>query len=95
MGHEYKITAKLTQKQRSEIAELLENNRYFYERDEKVVEFRHPENNGKMPNLYVGFEPDGLYVCQNGSSYLWTYLDDLKEYFEKEIVDFEIIDYSE
>jgi len=95
MGHEYKIEAKFTQKQRSEIAYVLESNKYFHERTTKFLEFRHPDNTGKMPNLYVAFEPDGLYVCQNGTPYLWEFLEDLKEYFEKEIVDFEIIDYSE
>lgn len=48
-----------------------------------------------MPNISIIFEEDGIYICQYGSSYVWTDLDALKSYLENELIEYEIIDYQE
>ena len=99
MGYEYKIVAKLTENQIAEIKNLLISNIMFdkkYEFDSKMFwDFRHSENRGKMPNISVVFENDGIYICQYGSSYLWTYLDKLKDYILNEKIEIKIIDYQD
>ena len=99
MGYEYKLKTKLTDKQTSEIQFLLVDNITFdkkYEFDNKEFwEFRRTENKGKLPNINIVFENDGIYICQWGSSYLWTDLDKLKDYIESNKIEYELIDYQE
>jgi len=99
MGYEYKIIAKFTENQVSEIRDLLVNSKTFekqYEFENNTfLDFRRPENSGKIPNISIIFENDGIYICQYGSSYLWTDLDQLKDYIENENIEYEIIDYSD
>lgn len=99
MGYEYKIAAKLTDKQVADIQDILVKSRFFDQKNEfthKVFwDFRHPDNKGKMPNIHIVFENDGIYVCQNSAPYIWTDLVGLKEYLDKEIADYTIIDYDE
>ncbi len=99
MGYEYKIVTKLTDKQATEIQELLAKSMYFdkkYEFGGKVFwDFRHPENHYKMPTTSLHFERDGIYICQYGTSFLWTGLDGLKDYLENQKVEFEVVDYQD
>lgn len=99
MGYEYKIIAKFTKKQVAEIRYLLVNSKTFekqYEFENNIfLDFRRPENIGKIPNISIIFENDGIYICQWGSSYLWTDLDQLKNYIEDENIEYRIIDYSD
>ena len=99
MGFEYKLRTKLTNKQTNEIQDILVDNITFdkkYKFDNREFwEFRKAENNGKLPNINIVFENDGIYICQYGSSYLWTDLDKLKDYIERNKIEYEIIDYQE
>lgn len=99
MGFEYKLKTKLTDRQTIEIQNLLENAHLFdkkYEFEHTLFwDFRHSENNGKIPNISIIFENDGIYICQYSSSYLWTDLDELKNYIEKEHIQYETIDYQD
>ncbi|MCT2407777.1 hypothetical protein NZD88_09530 [Chryseobacterium antibioticum] len=99
MGFEYKITAKFTGKQITEIQYLFENDKTFdkkYEFNNKTFwDFRQPGNNGTMPNISIIFENDGIYICQYSSSYVWKDLDLLKTYIENENIEYEIIDYQD
>lgn len=99
MGYEYKIIAKFTEKQVAEIQDLLLNSKTFdkqYEFENNIfLDFRRPGNSGKIPNISIIFENDGIYICQYGSSYLWTDLDQLKYYIEEENIEYKIIDYSD
>ncbi|WP_160137601.1 hypothetical protein [Chryseobacterium sp. c4a] len=99
MGFEYKLKTKLTHQQTTEIQDLLENAVLFEKKYEYAHQlfwdFRHVENTGKMPNISIIFEEDGIYICQYGSSYMWKDLDELKNYIEKEQIACEIIDYQE
>lgn len=99
MGFEYKLKTKLTDKQIIEIQELLENSALFekkYEYAQQMFwDFRHPENTGKMPNISIIFEEDGIYICQYGSSYVWKDLDELKNYIKDEQITYEFIDYQD
>ncbi|MDN3692657.1 hypothetical protein QWZ06_10395 [Chryseobacterium tructae] len=99
MGLEYKLKAKLTEQQTADIQDLLENAVLFekkYEHAHQLFwDFRHAENTGEMPNISIIFEEDGIYICQYGSSYVWTDLDELKNYIEKEQIAYKIIDYQD
>lgn len=99
MGYEYKIITKFTEKQVAEIRDLLVNFKTFekqYEFENNTfLDFRRPENSGKIPNISIIFENDGIYICQYGSSYLWTDLDQLKDCIENENIEYKIIDYSD
>lgn len=99
MGIEFKILSKFTEKQTKDIFNLLEHNPHFdkkYLFDNKLYwDFRHQENKAKMPDLTLTIEEDGIYICQNSSSNSWTYLETLKEFFEKEYIEHKIIDYPE
>lgn len=99
MGFEYKIKTKLTDKQTSEIQDLLESFALFEKKYEYAHQlfwdFRHKENTGKMPNMSIIFEEDGIYICQYGSSYMWTDLNELKSYMEKEHIAYDILDYQD
>lgn len=99
MGFEYKLKTKLTDQQTAEIQDLLENSALFEKKQEYAHQlfwdFRHVENMGKIPNMSIIFEEDGIYICQWGSSYVWTDLDELKNYIEKEQINYEIIDYQD
>jgi hypothetical protein len=99
MGFEYKLIARITDKQVTEIQHLLENSELFdkkYEFDDKKFwDFRYPENSGKMPNISIIFENEGIYICQWCSSYLWKDLDNLKKYIENENIEYKIIDYQD
>ncbi|UHO39795.1 hypothetical protein H5J24_07000 [Chryseobacterium capnotolerans] len=99
MGFEYKLKTKLTDQQTAEIEDLLENSALFekkYEYTHQLFwDFRHAENTGKLPNMSIIFEEDGIYICQWSSSYVWTDLDELKNYIKKEQIAYEIIDYQD
>ena len=99
MGFEYKLRTILTENQTSEIQFLLMDNITFdkkYKSENKEFwEFRRVENNGKLPNINIVFKEDGIYICQFGSSYLWTDLDKLKDYIESNKIEYEILDYQE
>lgn len=99
MGFEYKLKAKLTEKQTAEIQDLLESSDLFEKKYEYANQlfrdFRHAENTGQLPNISIIFENDGIYICQYTSSYVWTDLDALKIYVEKEQIAYEIIDYQD
>ncbi|OCA79838.1 hypothetical protein BBH99_05170 [Chryseobacterium contaminans] len=99
MGFEYKLKAKFTDKQTSEIQNLLGNSDLFEKKHEYAHQlfwdFRYAENTGKIPNISIIFEKDGIYICQWGSSYAWTDLDELKNYIENEQIEYELIDYQE
>lgn len=99
MGFEYKITAKFTRKQITEIQYLFENDKTFdkkYEFNNTIFwDFRQAGNNGTMPNISIIFENDGLYICQYSSSYMWKDLNPLKTYIENENIVYEIIDYQD
>jgi hypothetical protein len=43
----------------------------------------------------MGFEKDGIYVCQYNSTYIWTDLNELKNYIQNEKIEYEILDYQE
>ena len=99
MGFEYKLKTILTDKQTNEIQDLLVDSITFdkkYKYDGKEFwDFKRPENNGKMPNINIVFEEDGIYICQYGSSYLWTDIEYLKDYIENEKIEYKIIDYQD
>ncbi|AZB10941.1 hypothetical protein EG344_19935 [Chryseobacterium sp. G0162] len=99
MGFEYKLKTKLTDQQTTEIQDLLESSDLFEKKYEYAYQvfrdFRHAENTGKMPNISIIFEDDGVYICQYGSSYVWKDLDELKNYIEKEQIAYKIIDYQD
>lgn len=99
MGFEYKIITKLNQKQISEVQQLLEQNNIFdkkYEFDNKLFwDFRKPDNTGKMPNISVAFESDGIYICRHEGGFVWKNLENVKTYMESENVSYEILDYQE
>ncbi|GAA0718270.1 hypothetical protein GCM10009430_16170 [Aquimarina litoralis] len=99
MGFEYKIITKLHQKQISEVQQLLEQNHIFdkkYEFDNKLFwDFRKPGNKGKMPNISVAFESDGIYICRHEGGFVWKNLENVKTYMESENVSYEILDYQE
>lgn len=99
MGFEFKIIAKLTYRQTAEIQNALFGNSLFNKLElldgKQFWNFRKPINNGKLPNLTIAFEEDGIYVCQYESSNLWSNLDKLKEYFENHKITYEIVDYQE
>lgn len=99
MGFEYKLRVKLTNKQTSEIQFLLLDNITFdkkYKFDNKEFwEFREAENIGKLPNINIVFENDGIYICQYSTSYLWTNLDKLKNYIESNKIKYKLIDYQQ
>ncbi|MBK8805726.1 MAG: hypothetical protein IPO21_03350 [Bacteroidales bacterium] len=99
MGFEYKIKTTITACQTKDIHVLLEQNVYFERKyhfdNNEFWDFRHPENPGKIPNATIIFEPDGIYICQYGSSFLWTYFDALKNYLDIEKIEFKILDYSD
>ena len=86
MGYEYKITVKLSEKQKEKVKSLLMKsnlfNKIYQRQDIQYLDFRIPENEGIMPCLTISFSEEGLYVLQNGSSYLWQYLVEIQEYFE-------------
>lgn len=99
MGFEYKIEADFTAGQLQEITDLLERNPYFEKKynfqGKENRQFRHPENKAEMPNLIIIFEIDGIYICQFGTSYLWTWLEVLKSYLDSNEITYIIIDYQE
>lgn len=99
MGFEYKLKTKLTDQQTAEIQHLLENSVLFEKKYEYAHQlfwdFRYAENTGKLPNMSIIFEEDGIYICQWSSSYVWTDLDELKNYIKKEQIAYEIIDYQD
>jgi hypothetical protein len=99
MGFEYKLKTNLTDKQAAKIQDLLEGSPLFekkYEYNNQLFwDFRYAENTGKLPNISIIFEEDGIYICQWGSSYVWTDLDELKNYIKKEQIAYEIIDYQD
>lgn len=99
MGFEYKIKADFTARQLQEIGGLLERNLYFEKKynfqGKENRQFRHPENKGQTPNLIILFETDGIYICQFGTSYLWTWLEALKHYLDSNEISYLITDYQE
>lgn len=99
MGFEYKLKTKLTNQQTAEIQDLLENLAIFEKKYEYAHQlfwdFRYSENTGKIPNISIIFEKDGIYICQWSSSYIWTDLQELKNYLEKEQIAYDLIDYQE
>lgn len=99
MGFEYKLKAKLTDQQTAEIQDLLEKSVLFEKKYEYANQlfwdFRHAENTGKIPNISVIFEKDGIYICQWSSSYVWKDLEELKDYLQKEQIEYDLIDYQE
>lgn len=99
MGFEYKLKTKLTDQQTAEIQDLLEKSVLFekkYEYGHQLFwDFRHAENTGKIPNISIIFEEDGIYICQWSSSYLWKDLEELKNYLVKEHIEYDLIDYQE
>ncbi len=99
MGFEYKIIAKLTKKQISEIQGLLKIKKEFdrkYEFDTKTFyDFRQANNNGKMPNMSISFENDGIYICRYDVDYLWEHLEELKEYLDYEKITYIVLDYQD
>ena len=94
MGHEYRIIASLTAKQAEAIGSLLEHSEHFSGKymysGKEILEFRHPDNKGEMPDLHIISEADGLYVCQNVSWNLWTHLDFLKQHLEEQQIPYEV-----
>ena len=98
MGFEYKIIAKFTDTQIKDIADVLLQDNHFDKKQnaggKEFWEFRRPENQGQLPDLTIAFEIDGLYVCQYGSTYLWTDLDKLKDYLATEDIEHKILDYD-
>ncbi len=99
MGFEYKIIAKFTEKEISEIKYVLETSKDFdkkYEFNTKVFwDFRQLDNKGKMPNISVCFEKDGIYVCRYDTIEVWENLQELKEYIEHKNIRYTIFDYQE
>lgn len=99
MGFEYKLKTKLTDRQTAEIQELLESSVLFEKKYEYAHQlfrdFRHAENTGKIPNISIIFEEDGIYICQYSSSYVWTDLEELKNYIETESIEYKLIDYQD
>ena len=99
MGFEYKIIAQFTEKQITEIQEALEAHAGFgkkYEFDTKVFyNFRLTNNKGKIPNMSISFENDGIYICRYDGSFLWKNFEELKEYMEHENINYTVLDYQE
>lgn len=99
MGFEYKLKTKLTDQQTTEIQNLLESSALFEKKYEYAHQlfwdFRHAENLGKIPNISIMFEEDGIYICQWSSSYVWKDLDELKNYIENKQIEYGLIDYQE
>ena len=98
MGFEYRIIVKFTRKQLSEIEELLSTQKTFDKKcqlgNSEFMEFKKPDNLGKMPNVSLSFERDGIYVCQHGTDNLWESLDALKAFLKKEELTYKIYDYQ-
>lgn len=99
MGFEYKIKADFNTGHIQDITDLLELNPYFEKKydflSKENRQFRHPENKNQMPNLIIISETDGLYVCQFSASYLWTWLEALKNYLDCSGIGYTVIDYQE
>lgn len=53
-------------------------------------DFIHPEYTGKLPNISIIFEEDSIYICQYGSSYVWIDPEELKNYIDKEQIEYEL-----
>ncbi|MGI4872421.1 MAG: hypothetical protein ACRYFX_14735 [Janthinobacterium lividum] len=78
MGHEYKLVTTLTTAQQEALSGLLESLPSYYWKyshaGQEIREFRRPENLGEMPDFWVIFELDGLYVCKNDAPNIWQNL---------------------
>lgn len=99
MGFEYKIITKLTEEQENDLSKLFTGNVFFHKRyayeGHDFFEFRKPSNPGKLPNIMIAFETDGIYICQYGTSHLWTDLEEIKGYLDENQITFKILDYSD
>lgn len=99
MGFEYKIRAKLTPQQISEIEQILSKNDYFEQKywvkEQLFWDFRHSDNHEKLPNVSLIIESDGVYICQWSAVEVWHYLDELKNYLHSQNIPIQIIDYQE
>ena len=99
MGFEYKILAKFTDKEITDIYNILEHHKNFdikyQHQNTEHFEFRNIENQGKISNLFVTFVQDGIYICQNASSNMWTDLEELRTYLNRENIEYEILDYAD
>ncbi len=99
MGFEYKIIAKLSEKQISEIQNILELKIEFdkkYEFDNKTFyDLRLANNKGKMPNISISLESDGVYICRYEGGHLWKNLKELKEYIDDKHIKYTLLDYQD
>jgi hypothetical protein len=99
MGFEYKLKTKLTDKQTTEIQGLLIDSITFDKKHKfdgkEFWDYKRADNIGKMPSINIIFEEDGIYICQYGSSYLWTDIEKLKDYLDNEKIEYKIIDYQD
>ncbi len=96
MGFEYTIKLKLDNRQTNEVNDLLININSFdkkYEFNSKTFwDFRLSDNFSTIPDTSLTLDNDGIYICQNISSYIWAELEILKSYFEKNYIEYEVIE---
>lgn len=99
MGFEYKIIAKFSQEQIAEIQDVVKTIDEF---DKKYIfnnktfwDFRSLDNKGKMPDISICFDNNGIYICRYGGGYLWKNLQELKEYIEHKNIKYTVFDYQE
>lgn len=100
MGYEYKIIVDLTPNQSLKLQNLILKQPLFSRKPYKendFIEFRSSDNNNSdwMPNLYLLFETDGIYICNNSIAPIWHDLQLIKDYLESHDLSYRIIDYSD
>jgi len=100
MGFEYKILVDLTPQQSLKLQCLILEHPHFRQKPyagNDFIEFRHPDNDNPnwMPNLYLLFETDGIYICHNSISSIWSDLQIIKNYLDIHHLSYHIFDYSD
>ena len=99
MGFEFKVISNLTANEINDIHLLLDNNELLekkYEFENKLFwDLKNYESKSDMPDTTITIEQNGIYICQYLSSYLWTNVDNLKNYFEKEVKEFKVDKYED
>jgi len=100
MSYEYKILVNLTPQQSLELQNLILKQPNFSRKpylENDFIELRYPENSNpkELPTLYLLFETDGIYICNNSISSIWNDLQTIKSYLKEHHLSYSIFDYSD
>ena len=82
MGIEYKLSFSSSDIQKIQRLLTLISSFSQFDPNAEIYEFRRSDNLGKMPNVFVKIESDGLYLCNNGGGE--KLLEDLVQKIESE-----------